>query len=319
MKRIAVLTSGGDAPGMNAAIRAVVRTAIFYDVEIYGIYQGYAGLIEREIRRMDILSVDDIIHRGGTILDSSRSKYFMTRRGKEEAKKALEEFGIDALIVIGGDGSYRGALELSAMGVEVMCIPGTIDNDVSSTDYTIGFDTAVNTAVDAISKISDTSAAHNRGNVVQVMGRDTGYIALYAGIAGGAESVMLPEIEADLDGIYKKMLASKNMGKMHSISVVAEGAGEYMQIADDMFKHTGIETKGTNLGYIQRGGSPSAFDRILASVMGAMAVELILKGQTNRALSFKDGKYTHFDLSEAIKMKKELDSELYRIMNMISM
>ncbi len=319
MKRIAVLTSGGDAPGMNAAIRAVVRTAIFYDMEIYGIYQGYAGLIEREIKKMDILSVDDIIHRGGTILDSSRSKFFTTQQGKEEAIKALEEFKIDALIVIGGDGSYRGALALSEMGVEVMCIPGTIDNDVASTDYTIGFDTAVNTAVDAISKISDTSAAHNRGNVVQVMGRDAGYIALFAGIAGGAESVILPEIEADFESIYKKMLASKNMGKMHSISVAAEGAGDYLKIAEDMFNHTGIETKGTNLGYIQRGGSPSSFDRILASVMGAMAVELILKAQTNRAVAHKNGKFTHFDLREAIDMKKELDSELYRIMNMISM
>lgn len=319
MKRIAVLTSGGDAPGMNAAIRAVVRAAIYYNLEVYGIYQGYAGLIEREIKKMDILSVDDIIHRGGTILNSSRSKFFMTQEGRSEAKKALDEFDIDALVAIGGDGTYKGALTLAELGVNVICLPGTIDNDVASTDYTIGFDTAVNTAVDAISKISDTSAAHNRAHVIQVMGRHAGYIALYSAIAGGAESVVIPEEPADYESIYKKMLQSINMGKHHSISVVAEGAGDYMEIAKNMIEHTGMDTKGTNLGYLQRGGSPTAFDRILASIMGAMAVELIMQSKKNLAIGFKNGKYTSFDLEEAVNMKKEINEEMYRILNIISM
>jgi len=316
--RIAVLTSGGDAPGMNAAIRAVVRAGVYYNFEVYGIYRGYAGLIEREIKKMDVLSVDDIIGRGGTILNSSRSKFFMTEEGRTEAKKALEEFEIDALIAIGGDGTYRGALTLAKMGVNVICLPGTIDNDVASTDYTIGFDTAVNTAADAIGKISDTSAAHNRAHAVQVMGRNAGYIALYAAIAGGAESVILPEIPADYEVIYKKMIESNNMGKHHSISVVAEGAGNYEKVAEDMLAHTGMETKGTNLGYLQRGGDPSAFDRILASMMGAIAVELVVQSFKNRVISFKDGRYTSFDLEEAIHMKKEISKDMYRIMNIIS-
>jgi len=318
LKKIAILTSGGDAPGMNAAIRAAVRAGIYYNLEVYGIYRGFAGLIEREIKRMDVLSVDDIIHRGGTILNSSRSKFFMTEKGRDEAKKALDEFEIDALIAIGGDGTYKGALSLSKIGVNVICLPGTIDNDIASTDYTIGFDTAVNTAVEAISKLSDTSAAHNRAHVIQVMGRQAGYIALYAGIAGGAESVIIPEEPADYEAIYKKMLHSINIGKHHSIAVAAEGAGDYEKIAKDMVEHTGMDTKGTNLGYLQRGGSPTAFDRILASIMGCMAVELIVQSKTNRAVGFKDGKYVSFDLEEAINMKKELNKDMYRIMNIIS-
>ncbi|QSX07817.1 6-phosphofructokinase [Alkalibacter rhizosphaerae] len=318
MKRIGVLTSGGDAPGMNAAIRAVVRTAVYNKVEVYGIKRGFSGLLEEDIEPLNVYSVADIIHRGGTILRSSRSEYFKTDAGQKKAIQVLEEFNIDSLIVIGGDGSFKGARALSNKGVNTISLPGTIDNDIGCTDYSIGFDTALNTALDAIGKIRDTTSSHNRVNVVEVMGRDCGEIALFAGLAGGAESILVPERDYDLDAISDKLLRGKDRGKLHSIIVLAEGVGNFEDFCKKIEEKTGVSTRGTNLGYIQRGGSPTAFDRILASRMGYMAVNLLLDGKTNRVIGIRDNKYLDMDTNEALEIKKEFDMEAYRIADVLS-
>lgn len=318
MKRIGVLTSGGDAPGMNAAIRAVVRTAVYNKVEVYGIKRGFSGLLEEDIEPLNVYSVADIIHRGGTILRSSRSEYFKTDAGQKKAIQVLEEFNIDSLIVIGGDGSFKGARALSNKGVNTISLPGTIDNDIGCTDYSIGFDTALNTALDAIGKIRDTTSSHNRVNVVEVMGRDCGEIALFAGLAGGAESILVPERDYDLDAISDKLLRGKDRGKLHSIIVLAEGVGNFEDFCKKIEEKTGVSTRGTNLGYIQRGGSPTAFDRILASRMGYMAVNLLLEGKTNRVIGIRDNKYLDMDTNEALEIKKEFDMEAYRIADVLS-
>ncbi|HCX64599.1 MAG TPA: 6-phosphofructokinase [Eubacteriaceae bacterium] len=318
MKRIGVLTSGGDAPGMNAAIRAVVRTSVYNDVEVYGIKRGYSGLLEKNIEPLSVYSVADIIHRGGTILRSSRSEYFKTEAGQKKAAQNLAEFGIESLIVIGGDGSFKGARALSKLGVNTVGIPGTIDNDIGCTDYSIGFDTAINTALDAIGKIRDTTSSHNRVNVVEVMGRECGEIALFAGLAGGAESILVPEREYDLDTITNKLLRGKDRGKLHSIIVLAEGVGNFEDFCKKIEEKTGVSTRGTNLGYIQRGGSPTAFDRILASRMGYEAVNVLMKGKTSRVICIQNNKYTDLDINEALEIKNDFDDTAYDIANVLS-
>ena len=302
MKAIGILTSGGDAPGMNAAIRAVVRTAIYYGYKVYGIERGYAGLLEKDFIEMDLSSVGDIIQKGGTILKSSRCDEFRTEEGRAKAVKILEEFGVESLVVIGGDGSFTGANKLSQLGVHTIGIPGTIDNDLAYTDYTIGFDTATNTVIDAIGKLRDTSSSHDRVNIIEVMGRHCGDLALFAGIAGGAESIIVPEMNTSTEDIVKKLKTTQKRGKKHSIIVLAEGA----------------ENRITVLGHVQRGGSPSAFDRILASRLGNKAVELLIEGKSGRVVGIKDNKIIDMDIDEALSMKKTFDDDLYEMAKILS-
>lgn len=318
MKTIGVLTSGGDAPGMNAAIRAVVRTGIYNGIRVLGIKQGYNGLISGDIREMQLSSVADIIHRGGTKLRTARCEEFRTEEGRKKALNILEVFGIHGLIVIGGDGSFRGARKLNELGIPTIGVPGTIDNDLGYTDYTIGFDTAVNTVLDAISKLRDTSTSHGRANIIEVMGRNCGDIALYSGLAGGAESVIIPEVGYDVDNVCKKLLQGRNRGKLHSIIMIAEGAGNAPQLGKEIEGKTGIETRVTVLGHIQRGGSPTANDRILASKMGAEAVNLLLKGETCRVVGIKENKIMSMNTFEALKLENHLDEEMYTLTKILS-
>ena len=317
--KIGVLTSGGDAPGMNAAIRAVVRCGIDAGFEVYGIKRGYEGLLDGEIERMSLSSVGDILHRGGTILKTARSERFSTEEGVKRSKVILGTFGIDALIVIGGDGSMRGALELSKLGVNVMCLPGTIDNDLAYTDYTIGFDTAVNTVLDAISKVRDTSSAHERNTIIEVMGRHCGDIALYAGVGGGAEAVLIPEVEADVNRVSRKILQGAGRGKLNSIIINAEGSGVSSdELAKEIADITGRETRIVVLSYLQRGGVPTLDDRLLASQCGAKAIELIQNGIQNRAIGTVNGKIQDFEIEGALAEKPEFDHELYELIDVLS-
>lgn len=317
--KIGVLTSGGDAPGMNAAIRAVVRCGIDAGFEVYGIKRGYEGLLDGEIEQMNLSSVGDILHRGGTILKTARSERFSTEEGVKRAKVILDTFGIDALIVIGGDGSMRGALELSKLGVNVMCLPGTIDNDLAYTDYTIGFDTAVNTVLDAISKVRDTSSAHERNTIIEVMGRHCGDIALYAGVGGGAEAVLIPEVEVDVNRVCRKILQGAGRGKLNSIIINAEGSGVSSdELAKEIADVTGRETRIVVLSYLQRGGVPTLDDRLLASQSGAKAIELIQNGIKNRAIGTVNGKIQAFEIEGALSEKPEFDHELYELIDVLS-
>ena len=317
--KIGVLTSGGDAPGMNAAIRAVVRCGIDAGFEVYGIKRGYEGLLDGEIERMSLSSVGDILHRGGTILKTARSERFSTEEGVKRSKVILDTFGIDALIVIGGDGSMRGALELSKLGVNVMCLPGTIDNDLAYTDYTIGFDTAVNTVLDAISKVRDTSSAHERNTIIEVMGRHCGDIALYAGVGGGAEAVLIPEVEADISRVCRKILQGAGRGKLNSIIINAEGSGVSSdELAKEIAELTGRETRIVVLSYLQRGGVPTLDDRLLASRCGAKAIELIASGIKNKAIGTVNGKIQAFEIEGALAEKPEFDHELYELIDVLS-
>ena len=317
--KIGVLTSGGDAPGMNAAIRAVVRCGIDAGFEVYGIKRGYEGLLDGEIEQMSLSSVGDILHRGGTILKTARSERFSTEEGVKRSKVILDTFGIDALIVIGGDGSMRGALELSKFGVNVMCLPGTIDNDLAYTDYTIGFDTAVNTVLDAISKVRDTSYAHERNTIIEVMGRHCGDIALYAGVGGGAEAVLIPEVEADVNRVCRKILQGAGRGKLNSIIINAEGSGVSSdELAKEIADVTGRETRIVVLSYLQRGGVPTLDDRLLASQSGATAIELIQNGIKNRAIGTVNGKIQAFEIEGALSEKPEFDHELYELIDVLS-
>lgn len=318
MKKIAVLSSGGDAPGMNAAIRAIVRTGLDKGFSVMGVERGYSGLISGELFDMDRHSVSDIIQRGGTILKTARSEEFKTEEGRKKAATILKAYGIDGLVVIGGDGSFRGAQLLSKLGISTIGIPGTIDNDLAYTDYTIGFDTAVNTVLDAINKLRDTSTSHERVSVIEVMGRNCGDIALYAGLAGGAESIIIPEMEYNPDEICTNILKGKMRGKMHNIIVLAEGVGGANELAKKVEEVTGIEARATILGHIQRGGSPSAQDRILASKMGYKAVELIEAGKSSRLVGIKNGKIIDIDIDEALGMKRKFDKDLYEIARVIS-
>ena len=317
--KIGVLTSGGDAPGMNAAIRAVVRCGIDVGFEVYGIKRGYEGLLDGEIEQMNLSSVGDILHRGGTILKTARSERFSTEEGVKRSKVILGTFGIDALIVIGGDGSMRGALELSKLGINVMCLPGTIDNDLAYTDYTIGFDTAVNTVLDAISKVRDTSSAHERNTIIEVMGRHCGDIALYAGVGGGAEAVLIPEVEADVNRVCRKILQGAGRGKLNSIIINAEGSGVSSdELAKEIAEVTGRETRIVVLSYLQRGGVPTLDDRLLASQSGAKAIELIQNGIKNRAIGTVNGKIQAFEIEGALSEKPEFDHELYELIDVLS-
>ena len=314
MKKIAVLTSGGDAPGMNAAIRAVVRTAIHNGIEVMGVQRGYSGLINGELFTMDRTSVSDIIQRGGTILRTARCPEFKNEEVRKKAAKILQAYGVEALVVIGGDGSFTGAKLLSKLGIKTIGIPGTIDNDLAYTDFTLGFDTALNTVVDAINKIRDTSTSHERVSIVEVMGRNCGDLSLYAGICGGAEAIIVPEVEAfDRDELCKTILEGKNKGKMHNLVILAEGIGGAFELAEYVENITGIETRATVLGHIQRGGSPSASDRVLASRMGAKAVEVLLEGKTSRVIGIRDNKIIDQDIDEALDMESKFDTELYKI------
>lgn len=300
MHSIAVLTSGGDAPGMNAAIRAVVRAGIYNGCKVYGVYQGFEGLMSGQFQEMSLGSVADIIHRGGTILRTSRSRAFMTVEGRERAKQNLEQAGINNVVVIGGNGSLQGALELSRLGVNTIGIPATIDNDVVYT-RSIGFDSAVNTALDAINRIRDTASSHGRVFIIQVMGRRCGELALFAGVAGGAESILIPEIEPDFDQITRKIESGLKRGKLHSILVAAEGAYPVMDLKTVIEEKTGQDTRVTILGHVQRGGTPTAVDRIMASCMGKAAVDYILEGRVNMMISGMEEKTHAIPLGEVVK------------------
>ncbi len=318
MKRIGVLTSGGDAPGMNAAIRAVVRVAIYHGLEVSGIKRGYQGLLEGDIHDMDIASVGDIIHRGGTKLRTARCEEFKTEEGQDKGFEMLRMFNIDGLVVIGGDGSFRGAIKLHERGFPVMGVPGTIDNDLGYTDFTIGFDTAVNTVVDAIGKIRDTSSAHGRANIIEVMGRHCGDIALYAGLAGGAESIIVPEDPMECDDVCRKLIQGKNRGKLHNIILLSEGIGRPYDWAEAIEEKTGIDTRVSIIGYLQRGGTPSPNDRILASRLGARAVELLREGKKGRALGVSGNDVIDVDLAEALAAPSNFNRELYDLTKILS-
>jgi len=320
IKTIGVLTSGGDAPGMNAAIRAVVRTGIHSGFRVMGIYRGYNGLIKGEITEMSLRSVSDIIHRGGTILKTARSPEFKTEEGIKKAVSMAKVFGLDAIVVIGGDGSYRGAKDLSKHGVPVIGLPGTIDNDIGCTEYTIGYDTALNTVLDAIDKIKDTAYSHERCSVLEVMGRNAGYIALNVGIAGGSEVILLPERSFDLDrDVVKPIIEGRNRGKTDYSVIVAEGVGGVIEITKEIQEKTGIESRYTILGHIQRGGSPTVRDRVMASRMGARAVECLQNGRINRLVCLRDGKLADVDIDEGLEMKKDIEPGLIELSKILSL
>jgi 6-phosphofructokinase 1 len=318
LKKIGVLTSGGDSPGMNAAVRAVVRKAIFHDVEVYGIYQGYTGLMTGQIKRLELGSVGDIIHRGGTFLYSARSEEFKTIEGQKRGIENLNKHGIEGLVVIGGDGSYRGAEKLTEHGFPCIGVPGTIDNDIPGTDFTIGFDTALNTVIDAIDKIRDTATSHERTYIIEVMGRHAGDIALWSGLAGGAETILIPEASIDMDDVISRLKRGHDRGKRHSIIVVAEGVGSGVEIGKQIKEATNLETRVSVLGHIQRGGSPTAFDRVLASRLGARAVELLLEGKKGRAVGIQSNKLVDFTISEALSQKHTVDLNMYTLSEELS-
>lgn len=312
-KSIAVLTSGGDAPGMNAAVRSVVRAAIYRGIEVIGVYRGYNGLLNKDVKKLDLRSVSDTIHRGGTVLYTARSEEMKTPEGIEKAAQNCRDLGIDGLVVIGGDGSFQGARKLSLAGIPCVGIPGTIDNDIACSEYTVGFDTAMNTAMEMVDKIRDTAQSHDRCSVVEVMGRRCGDIALQTGIACGATSILVPEIECDIErDVISKIYEQKSTGKKHFIIVVAEGVGGVEDLAKYIEKRTGIETRATILGHVQRGGSPTLRDRVIATAMGADAVRLLEKGIGNRVIALKDGRTTDYDILEALEMKRPFDEALYQ-------
>ncbi len=320
VKTIGVLTSGGDAPGMNAAVRAVVRTGIYYGMKVLGIHKGYEGLLHGDIEEMKIRSVGDIIQRGGTILQTARSAEFATEAGVQKGMTMAKVFGMDALVVIGGDGSYRGARDLSKCGMKVVGIPGTIDNDISCTEYTIGYDTAMNTVLDAIDKIRDTSYSHERCSVLEVMGRKAGWIALNCGIAGGAEAIILPEKDFDIDkDIIYPIIEGRNRGKKHYLVILAEGVGGAVEIAKYIEEKTEIITRATILGHIQRGGSPTLQDRVMGSRMGAFAVELLRNEKFNRIVSVQKGSLVDIEINEALSMKKNIDEELVSLSRILAL
>lgn len=313
MKRIAVLTSGGDAPGMNAAIRAAVRKALHAGCEVFGVEYGYTGLLKGQMKIMRYEDVGNIMQRGGTVLKTARSTQFPTPEGQEMAMTELSRRGIEGLVVIGGDGSFRGAQLLGKRGIKVCGVPGTIDNDIYGTDYTIGFDTACNTVIDAINKIRDTASSHKRIVIIEVMGRDSGWIALSSGLAGGAEFVIVPEIPYDLEFVTDKIIRGMNAGKEHSIVVVAEGAAHGFDVGEQLRVNTGYDTRVTVLGHIQRGGSPSAFDRILATRLGAAAVDALLAGETNAMVGLIGNQVAVSSLDVVVNQKRGLDVSLYEL------
>lgn len=318
MKTIGVLTSGGDAPGMNAVVRAVVRTAVANGMTVKGIMRGYNGIIEDDIVDLNARSVSDIIGRGGTMLYTARSPRFREEEGILKGVETCKKHGIEGVVVIGGDGSFRGARDLSLHGVPCVGIPGTIDNDIACTDYTIGFDTAMNTAMEMVDKIRDTSQSHDRCSIVEVMGRNAGHLALQCGIAVGAAAIVVPEVPITIDEIIEKIRRMKKTGKRHFIIVVAEGVGKVDEMAKQIGAATGIVTRATVLGHVQRGGNPTVRDRVRATQLGYAAVQLLLEGKGNRVVGIKDNKVVDYDIYEALNMTKGLDMEMYNIANITS-
>lgn len=318
MKKIGVLTSGGDAPGMNAAIRAVVRTAISKDMEVMGIYRGYNGLINGDIKPLSVRSVSDVIQHGGTMLYTARCKEFRFEEGLQKAKKTCLEQGIEGIVVIGGDGSFRGAADLSARGIPCVGIPGTIDNDISMSEYTIGYDTAMNTAMQMVDKLRDTSQSHDRCSVVEVMGRHAGFIAVNTGVACGATCIIVPEIPWTIEAVCEKIKQTRATGKHHFIVVVSEGVGNSAEIAKNIEMNTGVESRATILGHVQRGGSPTIRDRVAASELGYYAVHLLAEGKGNRVVGIQNNKIVDYDIQEALSMKKPFENDLFRISDEIS-
>ena len=319
IKTIGVLTSGGDAPGMNAAIRAVVRHGLSKGMKVYGIYRGYTGLMEEDIKEMRAGDVSDTIEKGGTVLKTARCKEMRTPEGIARAVEVCHKYGIEGLVVIGGDGSYRGAEKLANEGINVIGVPGTIDLDIACTEYTIGFDTAVNTAMEAIDKVRDTSSSHERCSIIEVMGRAAGYIALWCGIANGAEDIILPEkYDYDEQKLIDNIIDNKRRGKTHHIIINAEGVGHSASMARRIEAATGIETRATILGYMQRGGSPTCKDRVYASTMGCIAVDLLAQGKTKRVVAYSNGAFRDYDINEGLAMTKNIDEYQIEIARSLS-
>jgi 6-phosphofructokinase 1 len=318
LKTIGVLTSGGDSPGMNAAVRAVVRKAIYHNLNVYGIYQGYAGLMAGNIKKLELGSVGDIIHRGGTVLYTARSEEFKTLEGQQKGIEQLKKHGIEGLVVIGGDGSYRGAQKLTEHGFPCIGLPGTIDNDIAGTDYTIGFNTALHTVIDAIDKIRDTATSHERTFIIEVMGRHAGDIALWAGLAGGAETIIIPEIGFKLEDVVGRIKSGQKRGKKHTIIVLAEGVSSGMDFAKLIEKETQLETRVSVLGHIQRGGTPTAFDRVLSSRLGGRAVELLMEGKAGRAVGMEKNQIVDYSFDEVFSMPHKIDESMYRLSQELS-
>ena len=319
IQTIGVLTSGGDAPGMNAAIRAVVRQAIVKGKKVKGIKRGYAGLLQEEIIDMHSNDVSDTIQRGGTILQTARCKEFTTPEGQQLGADICRKHGIDGVIVIGGDGSFKGAQKLAGLGINTIGIPGTIDLDIACTEYTIGFDTAVNTAMEAIDKVRDTSTSHERCSIIEVMGRGAGYIALWCGIANGAEDILLPEkYNYDEQVLVNNIIANRKKGKKHHIVINAEGIGHSASMAKRIEAATGMETRATILGHMQRGGNPTCKDRVYATIMGSYAVDLLCQGKSNRVVAYKEGEYVDFEIDEALAMKKDISTYQYNVCRILS-
>ena len=320
IKTIGVLTSGGDAPGMNAAIRAVVRKALANGVRVKGIKKGYQGLMNEEIIDLERWYVSDTIQRGGTILGTARCSEMRTEEGQQRAVQTCRKFGIDGLVVIGGDGSYRGAQALARHGINTIGLPGTIDLDIACTEYTIGFDTAINTAMQAIDKVRDTSSSHERCSIIEVMGRNAGYIALWCGIANGEEDILLPEkYDYNEQGIINNIIANRKRGKTHHIIINAEGIGHSTSMARRIEAATGIETRATILGYLQRGGAPTCKDRYYASIMGAYAADILCEGKTNRVVGYQHGEFLDFDIEEALNMQKSISEYVYEVSKILSL
>ncbi len=319
IKTIGVLTSGGDAPGMNAAIRAVVRKAIQNGARVKGIKKGYQGLLNEEIIDMEARSVSDIIQRGGTILGTARCSEFKTEEGQAKGAEICRKHGIDGIVVIGGDGSYRGAQALARHGINTIGLPGTIDLDIACTDYTIGFDTAVNTAMEAIDKVRDTSSSHERCSIIEVMGRNAGYIALWCGIANGAEDVLIPEkYDYNEQQIINNIISNRKKGKTHHLIINAEGIGHSTSMARRIEAATGVETRATILGYMQRGGSPSCKDRVFASIMGSYAADILCEGKSNRVVGYRDGKFVDYDIEEALQMQKDIPEYDFQVCKLLA-
>lgn len=319
IKTIGVLTSGGDAPGMNAAIRAVVRKSIANGLKVKGIKKGYQGLLNEEIIDLEAHSVSDTIQRGGTILGTARCMEFKTPEGQKKGADICRKHGIDGVVVIGGDGSYKGAQALARNGINTVGLPGTIDLDIACTEYTIGFDTAVNTAMEAIDKVRDTSSSHERCSIIEVMGRNAGYIALWCGIANGAEDILLPEkYDYDEQRIINSIIDNRKKGKTHHIIINAEGVGHSVSMAKRIEAATGMETRATILGYMQRGGNPTAKDRVYASIMGALAADILLAGKSNRVVGYRHGEFVDFDIEEALGMQKNIPEYEYQVARILS-
>ena len=314
IKTIGVLTSGGDAPGMNAAIRAVVRTGLAKGLNVKGIKKGYQGLLNEEIIDMKSKDVSEIIQRGGTILGTARCMEFMELEGQQKGAEICRKHGMDGIVVIGGDGSYKGAQALAAQGINTVGVPGTIDLDIACTDYTIGFDTAINTAMEAIDRVKDTSSSHERASVIEVMGRNAGYIALWCGVANGAEDILLPEkYDYNEQNIINNIINNRKRGKTHHIIINAEGIGHSTSMARRIEAATGIETRATILGYMQRGGNPTCRDRYFASIMGSYAVDILMEGKSNRVVAYKNGGFVDYDIDEALSMTKSIDEYQYSV------